>query len=351
MNVPSYEELLERCLARVPGDIYKTEGSLIYDALAPACFELAVAYMEMANVLNRTYADTSVGSDLTRRCAERGVYRQEATQAMRKAVFNTAVPIGSRFALEDTTYVVISEISSLNYMVKCEQTGTIGNVYSGQMKPLQPIDGLKSSALTDILIPGENIEDDETLRKRYFDAIESEAYGGNIADYKQRTKQLNGVGGVKVYPVWNGGGTVKLVIISSDFTKPSTTLVNDVQTAIDPVQNQGKGVGIAPIGHVVTVQGVAETVVNIESNITLVAGYVWEDVKSHIETTITAYFNELSSAWDSEEGLVARIAYIETRILQVTGVLDVQTTKLNGALTNLILGADNIPKLGVVTKV
>ena len=40
-----------------------------------------------------------------------------------------------------------------------------------------------------------------------------------------------------------------------------------MQTAIDPVQNQGQGLGIAPIGHVVTVQGVTETAVNITTKL------------------------------------------------------------------------------------
>lgn len=42
------------------------------------------------------------------------------------------------------------------------------------------------------------------------------------------------------------GGTVKLVIINSSFKKPSEALVDQVQTAVDPLQNAGEGVGIAP---------------------------------------------------------------------------------------------------------
>lgn len=350
INIPTYEELLERCLNKIPDNIYKEEGTLIYDALAPACFELAQVYLELENVLNLTYADTSSGDYLTRRCSERGVYREQATHAIRKGIFNLEVPIGSRFAFEDTTYQVVKHINEFNYELECEQVGKIGNIYSGELTTLSNIDGLTKSTLSDILVPGEDIEDDGALRKRYFDSIESEAYGGNIADYKQKVKSINGVGGVKVYPVWNGGGTVKLSIINSEFKKPDERLIEQVQTEIDPTLNQGKGVGIAPIGHVVTVVGVSETVVNIESNITLLSTHTWEDVKPHIEKTIEEYFIELSSKWDENEQLVARISYIETRILQVTGVLDVQQTKLNGSLNNLILNADNIPKLGTVTK-
>ena len=82
--------------------------------------------------------------------------------------------------------------------------------------------------------------------------MDAQSFGGNVADYKERVNAMNGVGGVKVYPVWNGGGTVKLVIINSEFNVPSAELVGQVQTAVDPVQNSGRGVGIAPIGHVVT---------------------------------------------------------------------------------------------------
>lgn len=350
INIPTYEELLERCLNKIPDNIYKEEGTLIYDAIAPACFELAQVYLELENVLNLTYADTSTGEYLTRRCSERGVYREQATHAIRKGVFNLEIPIGSRFAYEDTTYQVVKHIDAFNYELKCEQVGKIGNIYSGELKAISSIDGLNKATLSDILVPGEDIEDDESLRKRYFESIESEAYGGNIADYKQKVKSINGVGGVKVYPVWNGGGTVKLSIINSEFKKPDQRLIEQVQTEIDPTVNQGKGVGVAPIGHVVTVVGVSETVVNIETNITLLDTHQWEDVKPHIEKTIEDYFEELASKWDESEQLVARIAYIETRILQVTGVLDVQQTKLNGSLNNLILNADNIPKLGAVTK-
>ena len=77
----------------------------------------------------------------------------------------------------------------------------------------------------------------------------SQAFGGNIADYKNKVELLPGVGAVKVFPVWNGGGTVKIVLVDSEWSVPSSELVEEVQEAIDPVGTQGTGVGLAPIGH------------------------------------------------------------------------------------------------------
>lgn len=348
INVPTYEELLERCLASVPNNMSKIEGSLIYDALAPACLELAQAYIELERVRDITYADTSTGEYLTRRCNERAVYRKQATKAIRKGQFNIEVQIGTRFSLKDTTYRVIKHIRDFEYELQCEQAGTQGNIYFGEMTAIDFIEGLKVATLADLLVPGEDEESDESLRARYFKSLDDNRFGGNVADYLYFTNELDGVGGVKVYPAWNGGGTVKVVIIDSDYNKPSEKLVNDVQTAIDPIPNQGIGKGIAPIGHTVSVCGVGETVINISTHITFQEGYTWEDVKPRFIASLKEYFKEVQATWADTENVVIRTSYIETRALNVVGVLDIQHTSINGLQQNAVIDKDNIPVLGEV---
>lgn len=346
----TYDEILQSMLANVSNDVDKREGSIIYDALAPAAAEMAQLYIQLDYLNGITYADEATGEYLSKRCAELGIIRKEATKALRKGRFNIAIPIGTRFALDETTYVVVEAINEFEYKLECEQVGDLGNIYQGTLIPLTSVNGLSEAELTDILIPGEEIETDLELRKRYFEGLNSEAYGGNISDYEVKVKAIQGVGGVKVYPVWNGGGTVKLVILDSHYDPPSPELINQVQTLIDPIQNQGEGLGIAPIGHKVTVEGVRPVTINIGSQITLQEGFTWEDVKGNITKEIKAYFAELRSQWDLQETLVIRISYIETRVLGVPGVLDIQGTTLNNAGQNLILDKDTIPLLGEVNQ-
>ena len=59
------------------------------------------------------------------------------------------------------------------------------------------------------------------------------------------------------------GGTVKLVLLAANNTVPTDTLIDDVQTAVDPTENAGEGLGLAPIGHVVQVTGVTPEPVNV----------------------------------------------------------------------------------------
>ena len=345
----TYSFLLDRALQRVPNTFDKREGSIIYDALAPACYELAEAYMELKSVFERSFADTATGDDLARRTAELGVVRTAATPATRIGEFDIDVPLGSRFSIENVNYYVSENLYDFKSKLVCEQAGVIGNQYSGTLQPIDYINSLTVATLTEILIPGEDEESDEALRARYFNNLIVAPFGGNQLDYKERTTALAGVGGTKVYPVWNGGGTVKLVIIDGTYGVPSGALVSEVQTIIDPVVNAGLGVGIAPIGHVVTVAGATSLTVNIISTITLSPGYNWNQVSPVIITNLQNYMLQLRKDWDSESQLVVRQSQVESEILAVTGVLDVTNTRLNGTAANIILGANVIPLLGTVT--
>ena len=345
----TFDEIMQAMLAKVPDTFDKRENSLIYAALAPAAMELASLYAKLEFYDQITYAQNAEGDHLTLRCAERGVIRKQPTKAIRKATLNTDVPIGTRFGVNGTTYIAQKRIEANQFELQCEQAGEIGNVYSGEILPIDYVQGLNNAQLTDILIPGEDQEDDQTLRKRYFNSIDNQAFGGNMADYLEKTNAIDGVGGTKVYPVWNGGGTVKLVVIDSSFNKPSTKLIDDIQQAIDPLATKGKGYGIAPIGHTVTVEGVGETIVTIATNITLQSGYTWEDVKPILTASINEYLSELRKTWADSQNIVVRIAYIETRALATTGVLDITNTTINGLAQNLSVDANNIPVLGEVS--
>jgi uncharacterized phage protein gp47/JayE len=291
---------------------------------------------------------------LTRRAAEFGVNRRPATKARRQGLFYGAddtpmdVPIGSRFGIDGLIYAVVSKVATGEFVLECETAGTVGNQPYGALLPIEYIAGLARAELGTVLVPGEDEEDDESLRQRYYAAVNEPAFGGNVADYKLKIGDMEGVGGVKVFPVWQGGGTVKCTIIASDWSAPAPALVSEVQEAIDPTP-QGEGYGLAPIGHQVTIAGVQPVTINVETTVTLDAGVNVGQVQGPIEEVIETYLLSLRKDWASQTQLVVRVAQIEAAILTVPGVIDVTGTALNSSATNMTLDAEEIPMLGTVT--
>lgn len=399
----TYEALLQSALSRVSSALDKREGSMVMNGVAPSMAELAQLYIGLDFVFQATYLLTAPRDYLIMRAADRNMSPYPATAAVFRAVFNIEVPEGTRFSCDDLNFVVTGRTSHetdtdtrLSHTVACETVGAAANSYAGQLIPVDYVEGLTLAELVELLIPGDDDEETEIFRQRVLDSFQSQAFGGNQADYTEKVRAMAGVGAVKVHPVWNGdidpaslipdaavtawyeatvgslsapvaawltavytaalakkltvGGTVRLVILASNNEAPSDILLNEIQTAVDPTQNAGEGLGLAPIGHVVNVAGVTEETVNISFTLSYEAGWNWAAAKSYVEATIDGYFTDLVERWDTADHLTVRISQIESRILAECSAMvsDITNTKINGVAQNLALDADSIPVRGAV---
>lgn len=344
----TYDVILKRMLDRVKNSIDKREGSIIYDALAPAAVELSIMYDELDTFLNEAFADTATREYLIRRAAERGLVPYPASCAVLKAEFipNNVDVIGKRFNCEEFNYVVTGKNEDGTYTIQCETSGKEGEKTAGTLIPIDYINGLQTGNIVGVVIPGSDEEDTEDFRQRYINSLQSQAFGGNIADYKQKVMGIDGVGGVKVYKAaeWNGAGTVKLVIQDSDFGKPSDELIEKLQTDIDPIPNQGEGIGIAPIGHQVTVTAVNEVAVNVTATMIDENGKdISNEVKSQAKAMIADYFKELNKSWaGKEKGITVLFMQIGARLQNIERVQTVNVQLNNMENYNIILEKDEI---------
>ncbi len=349
----SYETLMEQKLAQISDKRDRRQGSLIYDALAPNAAETAAFYADLSFLEDRSYADSATGEDLSRRCAERGIFRKAATNAVWLGQFQDAqgngydVPIGSRFFLNEMGYCVRAQRGEGLYELTCETAGEAGNDFLGALLPLEYMEGLAKAELTELLEEGNDEEADDVLRKRYLDSLQADAFGGNVADYKSKMEALEDVGGVKVYPVYYGGGTVRLVVLDRSWDSPSEELLEKLQEEVDP-QSEGKGYGFAPIGHKVTVEGAEEKVCGLSLQILTQEGQIASDLTEKISQAAEEYLLSLRKEWAASEKLIVRRSHLESRLLEISGILDISSCYINGQETNEILTADQIPVLGQV---
>lgn len=393
----TYTEILERMLERVSDKFDKREGSVIFDTHSPTALELEILYVELNTLIAEAYGDTASREFLIMRCKERGIIPYKATHAVLKGEFTpTTIDVtGKRFNIGSMNFIVLEKIADGEYQVQCESPGIVGNQQMGTMIPIDYIEGLETAELTEILIPGEDEEDTEDLRQRYFTSFNEKAFGGNVQDYLAKTNAIPGVGSTKVTRVWNNdlrpaemipsaavktwydtikptlsgepaawletvfnaaadrklttGGTVLLTILNSDYGVASDTLIQTVQETIDPNENAGEGYGVAPIGHIVKIESAKTRNVTVKTNIIFDVGYGWSNLQSSINDVISNYLLELRKSWADTPYLVVRISQIETRLLGIKGIVDIGSTKINGASDNLTLGKFEVPVFGGVS--
>ena len=342
-----FEDILARLLANVDSSLDTRQGSIIYDALAPAAAELAQCYIALDVFSDQTYLLNAVGENLDNRVVDYGLSRRRATYAQRIIkVYNTnnelmQVDIGTRFAVPNEfggyNFNITEELSIGNYIAQCETAGSVGNEYLGDLLPLVSVNNLGNAELTDTYKPGEDEETDDELRQRALNKINQEAFSGNKAAYKNFVADIDGVEKSKIFPVWNGGGTVKVAIITTDNTLPSQTFVDSVQEMIDPISNQGQGIGIAPIGHTVTVVAPTKLDIDISATITPEEGYTVDQLKSSIEEQISRYIAEVQEDWEEENELIIYSSKLIAAILGVSQVKNVSNLTINNQTTDLII--------------
>lgn len=373
----TYEYILTEALSKVPDNVDKREGSIIRDALSPCCYEAAKHILYLADIIEQTYIETANGLWLDGRVIEGGITRDPATYAKKLGVFKTQldepcqISIGQSFSTVGDTilnYTAVQvyanedgDVVPGSYVMQCNTVGSVGNSYIGRIVPNDYIEKLASAEITTLLYPGEEEESDDSLRERFLANLMKTAFGGNIAQYRQWAKEIPGIGGVQVYPVWAGGGTVKLSIIDTDYNSCSSEFCQTILEKFDPENSGGEtglGLGIAPIGHKVTVSTPLPRTINVSGKITLLPGYKLETLMPDIKATLENYLLSLREAWENSDdennySVIVYLGRINFAILNVKGVSSAYELKLNETDTDIKLtetsSLQEIPVLGTVS--
>ena len=374
----TFEMILNRVLSNpILENLDKRIGSIIYDAIAPVCLELAEAYMKMDILEGQTSLLTATGEMLDNLCYNYGVKRKNATQALRIAEFkqfaideqgnyiydengnrvliDMDIPEGSRFAVVDdtNTFEYMGVIDGYK-VVKCEQSGISGNNYIGTLLPLIPIFRLAVANIIGTLTPAQDEEIDDDLRDRTIQIINTVAFGGNIEDYIEKVNAIDGVGNTKVFPAWVGNGSVLLSVVDSNYNPCSTEFLQQIKEMIDPEDESGSGIGIAPIGHYVTLTTPTEEVINISLILIINSEFIISELRNDIKESIENYIEATRKTWGQNSVLSIYRSKVIEAVLSVQGVVSVTSVLLNGLDEDITyedaagLRTQYLPKLGDV---
>ncbi|MEW9697936.1 baseplate J/gp47 family protein [Paenibacillus sp. SI8] len=338
--------VLQRMLDATASDIDKRQGALTFDMLSPASIELALAYVELDNVLKFGFADTTYGNYLDMRCGELGVYRKQAVKATGSLSFTgpngTVIPKGTQVSTGGNSpiyFVTFADatISGGLITVTAEASvgGASGNVAAAKITLVTGnLNGIISVTNALAFAGGTDTESDADLLKRYIERVQKPATSGNANQYLAWAKEMPGVGDAKVYPIWAGNGTVKVVLLDTDKTAPDPSVVTDVAAHINAVR---------PIGATVTVVGATEVAINVSAVLTLKAGATLAQAQIQILDGLTAYLKSLAFV-----DPVVRYTKVANVIGDCAAVADYASLTINSGTANVTISDGNVAILGSV---
>ena len=220
----------ERQLSNLDDKYDKLPGSFTWEMYQANAIEHENLQIIQDNGLDQAFAGTADIEHLKVMAFEdRGIIFREATFATGTVQVTgtegAIVYVGDLFANELQQYKALEEITlgstgiaSIN--VECLVDGTAGNT------PINTITQFPKSLLginyvinSVAITNGYEEESRDSLLERYYLQIRQPSTSGNVNDYIRWATEVSGVGAVKVKPTWNGGGTVKVVILDSNKDK------------------------------------------------------------------------------------------------------------------------------------
>lgn len=355
------DAILQRMISNLPTGLDSAEGSYIWDALSPASIELALAAIWAQQVLQYGFASTTYGAYLDMKGNEVGLPRKAATYAVWTETINgtpgTSIPNGTVIctpadkatnteSVEFVTQadVVIGESGSVNAQFKAAVAGAGGNVPVGTITVLsKPISGVSSVTNTSLVTEAIDTESDADYLVRYLAKAQNPGTSGNKADYINWATSVSGVGAAKCIPLWNGNGTVKVVLLGTDKLPASADIVTAVHILIDP--GGGTGEGEAPIGATVTVVAATAVNINVTATMTLTGTKTLAEVQAAFQTALSTYLAGIAFASDP----TVRYVRIGSLLLDTDGVQDYSNLQINSGTANITIAADQVAVRGTVT--
>ncbi|MHC8516980.1 baseplate J/gp47 family protein [Sporosarcina sp. ITBMC105] len=337
------EETHEAMIRMAPPNIDTSEGGMYWDHTKPtAMVKSRLVEYELTLTVMMMFPQFATGKYLEWHGEPIGVVRKPASHSIGHVTFvgtnGTTIPRGTvvmtaggedeeaqRFVTADEGVIDVS--GSVILPITSLSTGVIANVPAGSIRYLESgIEGISDLINNEPTKDGLDSESDESLRGRILQRNQNKPLSGSRGDYERWAKEVPGVGDATAIPLWDGEGTVKVLVTDSENRIASPELITAVKNYIDPID--GMGEGVAPIGSIVTVDTLTPILLYLKMSLTVAEGFetlkVLDDVKSNINKYLA-------------DKLLVQYAKVGSLIINTNGVSDYDNLLINSNTENIPL--------------
>lgn len=343
-----------------------SEGSFLNLAIAKQAIRLEEAYQDLEALNENMLVDTQDLEHLIDSGAECGIPIREGTAAIVLAELNCPCEIGDEFSAIDSEYnyraIELIEVidnepeedeepaKTYRYKMEATDEGIEPGSYRGDIEPDDYLKDFEEGRIVGVITPGTEQEDEDEYRERRLNSFISRACAGNKDYYVDTITALSGVGGVKVKRREYGQVTIPCYIQASDYGVPTESQLSAIKQIMDPDGFEGEGMGLCPFGHILELHAVEGVTINVSASFTFDEGYTFSQLKTVMREAIKAYITDLARTWQDSSLIVVRKAIVESRLVSITGVLDIEDLTLNGEEENVTVTACQVPIMGEVTE-
>ena len=332
----SYESIKQRILDNIKLNLDKREGSFLNDVVSPISMELAKSYIQLEDILSLGFIEDTFDEYLDMRVGEFGVYRKEGTKATGSVIVEgsdgATIINGSKIKSGDLYYVALNDVELPGENILYVEALDVGYKYNlladTEFELVEKDSSITRLYNTEDFVNGVDIETDLELRERFLKVVRNPSTSGNKYHYEEWALETPGVGRAIVYPLWNGNGTVKVMLIGNDNKPVSEDVLSNVKLHIE--ENM-------PIGCQLTVSTPTILNISIRASIELDEGYTVDDIKEEFELRLGEYI----------KGVTSELVYSKVYgiLSGIVGVNDISSLTLNEGNSNISIADDKLVSL------
>lgn len=338
--------IMQRMLDRAGQDVSVIEGSFTYNAISLIAVALEDAYDKAEEIYQNAYADTCDREHLIRFSREKGIFPYAATKAKYTVNSETELSVGDELTDGEVNFIVTEGGTAAT--IECQTAGTAGNNKIGRtLTTVSYIEDFISCTVSTQLKTGEDEEDTEALRDRFFDTVTVTGQYGNKKGYKEAVENIDGIGRCSVDVIQIlGVKKVYITITDENLLPVPSAKLQEYKNIIAPEDGDG---GIVSIGHDIILNSVSEQTINLDCTLEITEEASQEDIEALIYQTIDEYFHSVNEKFGSEP-LRIRRSQIEAKVINLDNVIDFEITEINGQTDSTFeLDFQKVAKRGTVT--
>lgn len=328
-------------------DVSTREGSYANTLVSVTAYQLFKLYQQFPSLMHMVFPDETSGEFIDKNAAQIGMTRAAGKKATVEVTFTGTDGIfiaadtalyapesGLQFRTTADTTIVGGVATAL---AEAAEVGADYNLPAGSITAMYVnVAGVAHVTNAAAATGGTDEESDADFYARYHLRRTLPITSGNKNHYITWATEVAGVSYASCVPLWNGNGTVKVIIGGADRGPVDETIRLACYDHIEAER---------PIGATVTVVSVARREIALAATVTLVAGYSTEDVKNQL----TAAVSELLANQPFGETVTVPFSRFLACLLQCPGVADYSAYTVGGGTAAVTLNAEDAAVVGTVT--